>query len=84
VFPDGQTSSSVLRHRLGSRLERNQGYPAIDHSQPTALSQQLARLDQHHNLHFSYHENGALAESTDANSPFGQATGLSTGVHGNS
>jgi len=84
VFPDGQTSSSALRHRLGSKLESNQGYPAIDHSQPPALSQQLAGLDQRHNLHFSYHENGALAESTDANSPFGRATGSSTGVHGNS
>jgi hypothetical protein len=84
VFPDGHTSSSVLRHRLGSRLERNRGYAAIDHNQPPALSQQFAGLDQHHNLHFSYHENGSLAESTDANSPFGRATGLSSGVHGNS
>lgn len=83
MFPDGQASSSVLRHRPGSRLERNQGYPAIDHTQPPALSQQLAGLDQHHNLHFSYHENGALAESTDANDSFGRAAGLSTGVHGN-
>jgi hypothetical protein len=84
VFPDGQTSSSVLRHRRGSTLERNQGYPAIDHTQPPTLSQQTNGLDQHYNLHFFYFEKGSLAESIEADSPFGRATGLSSGVHGNS